>query len=89
MKRYTEINWNNEGAPPNHQEDAIKFLGHVDRKEALEEPSVGGNINGKLARGGQRDIFLCSFNIKPPRRLWDLARDRQQWRYMVRQTSNW
>ena len=66
----------------------LKLLGHVIRKEALEELSLSGKINEKRARGGQWNIFLRNFNLKPSRHLWDLARDRQQWRDMVRQTPN-
>ena len=36
----------------------LRFLGHIIRKEALEELSLSGKINGKRARGRQRKHFF-------------------------------
>ena len=66
----------------------MKFLGHVIRKEALEELSLAGKFEGKRARGGQRKQFTNNFELGSARRLWDLAKDREKWQTMVRQTPH-
>ena len=63
----------------------LKFLGHCIRKEKLEDLAFGGRMDGKRARGGQRQTFLRNFKSQLPnaRRLWDAARDREGWRRIV------
>ena len=53
-----------------------KFLGHVIRKEAIENLCLNGKIPGKRARGGQRLQFLKQFKANA-RKLNDAARQRK------------
>ena len=64
----------------------LKFLGHIIRKEVLEELSLAGKFDGKRAQGGQRKQFLSNFEFGSARHLWNLAKDRETWQAMVRQT---
>ena len=68
--------------------DGLKFLGHVIRKETLEDLSLAGKFEGKRARGGQRKQFIKHFEFGSARHLWNLARNRTKWRKVVRQTPD-
>ena len=60
----------------------MSFLGHVLRKEEMEHLVVTGFIDGKRARGMQRETFLTylgKFTNKPPMELLRLAKDRVVW----------
>ena len=60
----------------------MSFLGHVLRKEEMEHLVVTGFIDGKRARGRQRETFLTylgKFTNKPPMELLRLAKDRVGW----------
>ena len=60
----------------------MSFLGHVLRKEEMEHLVVTGFIDGKRARGRQRETFLTylgKFTNKPPMELLRLAKDRVVW----------
>ena len=55
----------------------MSFLGHILRKEEMEHL-----VDGKRARGWQRDTFLTylgKFTNKPPTELLRLAKDRVDW----------
>ena len=57
----------------------ISFLGHVFRKEEMEHLVVTGFVDGKRARGRQRETlltYLGKFTNKPPMELLRLAKDR-------------
>ena len=59
----------------------MSFLGHVLRKE-MEHLVVTGFVDGKHARGRQRETFLTylgKFTNKPPMELLRLAKDRVVW----------
>ena len=40
----------------------LQFLGHILRKEELEDMAITGNIEGKRARGRQRLTFISSLS---------------------------
>ena len=54
----------------------LSFLGHVIRKECLEELSLAGKIDGKRARGGQRTTFPPKFH--PWKRASSLEKSKEQ-----------
>ena len=66
----------------------INFLGHVLRREGMEHHTLTGKIEGRRARGRQRQKFLNSLvedlspNLKPTE-LIHLARDRSKWRELT------
>ena len=53
-----------------------KFLGHIIRKEAIEDLCLNGKVPGKKARGGQRLHFLKQKNANA-RTIIDRARQRK------------
>ena len=60
----------------------MSSLGHVLRKEEMEYLVVTGFVDGKRARGRQRETFLTylgKFTNKPPMELLQLAKDRVVW----------
>ena len=60
----------------------MSFLGHVLRKEEMDNLVVTGFVDGKHARGRQRETFLTylvKFTNKPPMELLQLAKDRVVW----------
>ena len=60
----------------------MSFLGHVLRKEEMENLVVTGFVDGKRARGRQRKTFITyfgKFTNKPPMELLRLAKDRVAW----------
>ena len=60
----------------------MSFLGHVLRKEEMEHLIVTGIVDGKRARGRQRETFLTyldKFTNKPPMELLRLAKYRVVW----------
>ena len=78
----------------------LEFLGHVTRKEGLEELMLTGCVNGKRSRGRQRLTYLQSLSnwtteqvderVKPevPRlKILRTAKDRVLWKSMV--TNAW
>ena len=74
----------------------IEFLGHVMRKEGLEELMLTGRVNGKRSRGRQRLTYLESLSkwmteqvdetekLQVARlKILRTAKDRELWRTMV------
>ena len=62
-----------------------KFIGHVIRKEELEQIVITGKIQGKKARGRQRQMMLTSMAEDYAMKMNDMlqaARDRRQWKTM-------
>ena len=58
----------------------MSFLEHVLRKEEMEHFVVTGFVDGKRARGRQRETFLTYlFTNKPSMELLRLAKDRVVW----------
>ena len=60
----------------------MRFLGYVLRKEEVEHLVVTSFVDGKRARGKQRETFLIyldKFTNKPPMELLRLAKDRVAW----------
>ena len=59
----------------------MSFLGHFLRKEEMEHLVVTGFVDGKRARGRQRETFLTYLEQtnKPPMELLRLAKDRVVW----------
>ena len=66
----------------------LSFLGHVIRKEGLEELSLAGKIDGKRARGGQRTTFLQNFTLGNAQALWRKAKNKFEWHSIVCPTPN-
>jgi len=62
----------------------LKFLGHVIRKNNLEDLSLSGRFEGKRACGRQRITYLGNFKdvgcLNQSRNQWDTARQRINWR---------
>ena len=71
----------------------MSFLGHVLRKEEVEYLVVTGFVDGKRARGRQRETFLTylgKFTNKPPMKLLRLAKDRVVWsKLCAEQIERW
>ena len=59
----------------------MSFLGHVLRKEEMEHLVVTGFVDGKRARGRQRETFLTYLGkfTNKPLELLRLAKDRVVW----------
>ena len=60
----------------------MSFLGYVLREEEMEHLVVTGFVDGKRARGRQRDTFITylgKFTNKPPMELLRLAKDIVVW----------
>ena len=60
----------------------LSFLGHVLRKDELEKLVVTGFVNGKRARGRQRETFLTylgKMTQKLPMELLQMAKNRTVW----------
>ena len=66
----------------------LQFLGHVIRKEQIEELSLTGKFEGKKARGRQRYHFMDNFDLGPAQMVYNQARDRETWQKVVRRTLN-
>ena len=69
-------------------ERQMKFLGHVMRKETLEELSVTGRIEGTRGRGRPRRDYLHSLcdivgGITGPTELLRATKDRLGWKLMI------
>ena len=66
----------------------LNFLGHVTRKHKVEHLSLTGKIEGKRARGRQRQTYIDqviannSLTCRAPQ-LIQMAEDRLRWRNMV------
>jgi len=64
----------------------LKFLGHVLRKDSLENLVLTGKIEGKRDRGRQRMTFMKTLSTQTNidvGEMLHLARDRRLWRIMV------
>ena len=64
----------------------LQFLGHVLRKEELEDVAITGKIEGKRARGRQRLTFISSLSHWMKINEKDIirtAKDRDLWRTMA------
>jgi len=70
------------------QKRQLEFLGHAIRKEGIENLSLSGMFEGKRARGGQRKTFLSNFNLGQVEEIFRKARNRGDWKTVVRQTLN-
>ena len=58
----------------------LNFLGHVLRKDELEKLVVTGFVDGKRARGSQREIFLTyQGKMKLPMELLQMVKNRTVW----------
>ena len=60
----------------------VKFFGHVMRKEEMENLVTTGYVEGKRARGRQRETYLTylqKMKEKTPIELIHLTRDRGVW----------
>ena len=60
----------------------ISFLGHVSRNDELEKLVVTGFVDGKRARGRQRETFLTylgKMKQKLPMVLLHMAKNRTVW----------
>ena len=57
----------------------MEFFGHVIRKEELENLLVTGFIEGKRARGRQRETYLQNMKGMTPIELIHLAYERDDW----------
>ena len=60
----------------------LSFLGHVLRKDELEKLLVTGFVDGKRARGRQRETFLTylgKMKQKLPMELLQMAKNRTVW----------
>ena len=66
----------------------LRFLGHIMRREGLEEVVMMGMVKGRRARGKQREKYMDGLmrakgkQLKPAQML-QVARDRERWRSMV------
>ena len=64
----------------------LQFLGHVLRKEELEDVAITGKIEGKRARGRQRLTFISNLShwMKiGEKEIIRRAKDREIWRTMA------
>ena len=63
----------------------LEFVGHVIRKEKIENLALSGRFPGKRARGSQRHTFTKNFNkiFKHRTELWETARNRTLWQSIV------
>jgi len=64
----------------------LSFLGHVNRKDELENIVLTGFIDGKRDRGKQRETFMTyleKMTKHTPIELIRLARNRQVWKEFV------
>ena len=63
----------------------LEFVGHVIRKEKIENLALSGRLPGKRARGSQRYTFTKNFNkiFKHRTELWETARNRTLWQSIV------
>ena len=66
----------------------MTFLGHIVREEGLEYDVLTGTVEGKRARGRQREKFMDGLTRTFRRhttssQLIQLTRDRQEWRSVV------
>ena len=66
----------------------LRFLGHVLRRDGLENVSMTGKIDGRRARGRQRQKFMDGIlaelgNGWTSGRVIQLARDRKGWQTMI------
>lgn len=62
----------------------ISFMGHIIRKNELENLALSGKIEGSKARGGQRKTLMDNFPKSSVREIWDKARQRKKprdWRF--------
>ena len=64
----------------------LQFLGHVLRKQELEDVALTGKIEGKRARGKQRLTYISSLSQwmeKSERDILRSAKDRDLWKSMA------
>ena len=64
----------------------LEFLGHVMRKEGLENLSVTGKINGKRSRGRQRITYIASISRwmnATEQEVLNTTKDRKKWKSMI------
>ena len=68
------------------RKNQLSFLGHVMRKEGLEELALTGMINGKRGRGRPRMMYLRSiaeWTAKSEQDLLRTSKDRKRWKSMI------
>ena len=63
----------------------LEFVGHVIRKEKIENLALSERLPGKCARGSQRYTFTKTFSkiFKHRTELWETARNRTLWQSIV------
>ena len=69
----------------------MRFLGHVMRKDALENLTLTGKIEGKRSRGQQWSLWMANLDESIGERgvkyqevaLFEKARDRELWECMI------
>ena len=64
----------------------LQFLGHVLRKQELEDVALTGKIEGKRTRGKQRLTYISSLSQwmgKSERDILRTAKDRELWQSMA------
>ena len=66
----------------------LEFLGHTIRKEGLEHLSLSGRFEEIRAREDQRKTFLANFDLGRVETIFRTARNRRDWKMVVRQTLN-
>ena len=65
----------------------LSFLGHIIRKDEVENLVITGFVEGSRSRGRQRETFLTYLKRKTnkaPTELIRLAREREEWRKLCR-----
>ena len=65
----------------------LKFLGHIVRKQGLENLALMGKIAGKRNRGRQRMSFMSQFQGEPNDIIHN-AYDRHRWKMYSRVAAN-
>ena len=71
---------------PTIRKRQLLFLGHIIRKEGLEELALTGKIDGRKGKGRPRNMYLTSiaaWTRKKEPQLIRCARDRNLWRGMI------
>ena len=64
----------------------LQFLGHVLRKQELDDVALTGKFEGKRARGNQRHTYISSLSQwmgKSERDILRAAEDRELWKSMA------
>ena len=68
---------------PTMRKRQLLFLGHIIRKEGLEEVALTGKIDGRKGKGRQEMTSIAAWTRKKDPQLIKCARDRSLWRGMI------